>query len=258
LSRVISIHGVDSKVGTTMISQSLAELIAREMKEIKVLLMAFNGKGGTGYVSMAGETMDNLRVALDSQVHSVNELLKGCRVMNNLYILNSSFGIGKERRYHPETVTPILNRLKDSIDLIITDCGGELDDGLAVGALKGADETYCVLTQQEFGLERYDRLKGWYERLEIHFNNFVVNKYRSDDRYGLKDIARRIDAEEDKVFKISETNYDRLAEIERRTFLNYKNGRYTEEIKCIANCILKGAGYLPIEGKRKAFWRTFT
>lgn len=255
MGRVIAFHGIDSKVGTTMISQSVAELIAEDMREIKVILIACNGKGGVGYISGAGESMDNIRIALESRIHPVKDLLYDCRRSENLFILNSSYGIGRGRKQHPEAASYMIERLRDDMDLIIADCGGELDDGLAIGALKESDESYCVLTQQEFGIERYDKLKDWYHRLGIRFDKFLINKYRSDDNYRMKNLVDRIGMEEDKVLLISESVHDRRAEHERKTLLNYRSGKYTEDIRCIANCILKGAGFLPLENKKKAFWK---
>src|SRR5665647_1130568 len=50
MDKLFSFHGIDHKVGVTMIAQSVAELIANERKDLKILLITLNGRKNAGYV----------------------------------------------------------------------------------------------------------------------------------------------------------------------------------------------------------------
>ena len=94
MKRMIAFQGADAKVGTTMVSQSVAELIASSRKDLKVFFAACNGKSGTEYFQTIGEWIENVRISLENRVVSKLELLENCRQTDNLYFLADGGHIG--------------------------------------------------------------------------------------------------------------------------------------------------------------------
>ena len=67
-------HGADSKVGTTMISQSVAEIIAENLKDKRILFTSLNGRSNNQYVDRIGESIEGIKLYLDNKVLSKKEL----------------------------------------------------------------------------------------------------------------------------------------------------------------------------------------
>ncbi len=119
MNNIVVFHGVDHKVGTTMIAQSVAEMIAREKQIYKVLLLFLNGRKSTDYIREEFNSIGQIKMQIDNRIISGKEIAKICRCHNKLYMLA---GVGKpeeERCYYPDTAEFILNSLKNEFDLIM-------------------------------------------------------------------------------------------------------------------------------------------
>lgn len=44
MSKMYAFHGADNKTGTTMITQSVAEFIADNLKDIKIMMISLHGR----------------------------------------------------------------------------------------------------------------------------------------------------------------------------------------------------------------------
>ena len=255
MKRIVAFQGADAKVGTTMIAQSVAEAIAGGGKTVRVFFAACNGRSGTEYFDSVGEWIENLRMSLENRVLSPVELMENCRRSENLYVLGGVGGILQDRRYRPEMISYLLELLEERIDLFIADCGSEMDHALAVGAMERADDRYCVLTQQESSLRRYEKLSKLYERMELPVSAFVLNKYEEEDPCSALYVEKRISAAPRVLYSVSAVPQAGRAEAEHRTLLSYGKGGYAEEIRLLANQILKDAGLPLLEKQRKGLWR---
>lgn len=256
MKRMIAFQGADAKVGTTMVSQSVAELIASSRKDLKVFFAACNGKSGTEYFQTIGEWIENVRISLENRVVSKLELLENCRQTDNLYFLGGVGGILQDRRYRPEMVAYLAELLEDGVDLLIVDCGSEMDNALAAGAMEQAHDRYCILTQQESVLRRYEKLKKLYDRMNLSVSGYVLNKYLQDDPYTPSYIEKRLPLEAKPLYLVENIALGRRAEAERRTFLSYGRSDYAEEIRFIVNRILEEAELPVLNKQRKGLWKS--
>lgn len=257
MNRMFAFHGVDGKTGTTMVAQSVAETIAAADKGIKVMMVSLNGRSGTEYVDRIGESIEGLKMYLDNKVLSKKVLEESCKYTENLFLLAGVESLGQSRHYFPETAIYFLNRIEEEFDVIIADTGNDLDNGLAVGALERIPERFCILTQQESMLKRYESIEFLYRKLGIDFSCYVVNKYSDEDPYSLGYIRERLKISQKQLKKIQAVSYGRQAEMDYRTLLYYKDKIYNQDILEIANDILIKCRMNIIQEQRKKKWIPF-
>ena len=250
-------HGVDHKVGTTMIAQSVAEVIAAARPELKVLWISMQGREGTEYVQEVGESIEGLKLYLDSKVLPGPDLIQNIRKGENLYMLGGVSAVSEERYYFPHTAAYLLSTMEREFDIMIADSGNDVDNGLAMGALEQGGENFLVLTQQESILTRYEKLDRFYFQLGLKFDRFVINKHCEQDPYDMDYIAKRLELDPDQLYKVEETASGRRAEMEYRTLIAYHDERYIADIITIANGILSRQGFHKIEKQRKSKWKDF-
>ena len=257
INNVVVFHGVDHKVGTTMIAQSVAEMIANENKSLKILFISLNERESTEYVREAPISIDHLKMHIDNKMINSADFLKSCKHSDNFYMMAGVSNEIEERYYYPDTSRYLLETVTPEFDITIVDSGNEIDNGLAVGALTISWEIFLVITQQESILRRYERLKGIYEELGINISTYVVNKYYDQDPYNLDYIIDRLQIDKRFISKVESTGYSRQAEIDYRTLIEYKNEKYIRDVTEITNCILKKSGFSEIKRQRKNKWKSF-
>lgn len=257
LHNLFSFHGADHKVGTTMIAQSVAEIISVSHPNVKILFIAMNGRESTEYIREAPVSIDSMKFHIDNKMISGEDFLKTCTHKGNFYIMAGITTETEERYYHPEMAKYLLEEVAPEFDLVIADCGNELDNGLAVGTLSVSEEVFLVATQQESVIRRYEKNRMVLNDLGIEISVFIINKYYEQDPYGLPYLASRLEFEKEKFLKVETGSYSRQAEIDGKTLLEYKNEAYRLDIIAIANDILNKNGFTEIKRQRKSRWKSF-
>jgi cellulose biosynthesis protein BcsQ len=257
IHNLFSFHGADHKVGTTMITQSVAEIITADNPGLKVLLIAMNGSESAEYFREAPSCIDALKFHIDNRTITGEDFLKACTHKGNFYIMAGISNELEAHYYHPDMAKYLLEEVAPEFDLVIADSGNELDNGLAVGTLTESGEVLFITTQQESAVRRYERNRRLLDDLGVDISLFLVNKYSEQDPYGLPYLASRMSIERDRFMKIDSASYSRQAEIDYRTLLEYKNEAYRADIAAVANYILNKAGFPEIRRQRKNKWRSF-
>ncbi|MDO4553044.1 MAG: hypothetical protein Q4C22_05855 [Bacillota bacterium] len=257
MKRLFTFHGADHKVGTTMLAQSVAELITSSYREVRVLLVSLHGGPGSEYVDRAGESVENLRAYLENRVLSKKELLKACRRSENFYMLAGVENLLETREYFPAMVEYLLETVEEEFQIVVADSGNEIDNGLAAGALQLSRDNFLVLSQRETALSRWERLRPIYKQLGLEFSAFIMNHFQEQDPYSQDYVCRRLDIGPEQLIKVAAADHGRLAEMERKSLLSYRNEKYTEGVTEVANRILAGCALPEIEKQRKGRWRNF-
>ncbi len=257
MSSFHAFHGADGKTGTTMITQSVAEYIAFNRKELKIMMVSMHGRPGTEYVDRVGESIEGIRLHLDSRLLDTEKLVMGSKKDGNFYMLGGVESIEQIRSYYPEMAAYLLKSLEGSFDLILADTGNDIDNGLAIGALENIGDRYCIITQQESIIKRYESLQPIYDKLKIKFSAHIVNKHIESDLYGLDYIGKRLRLPRENLMKVSASGYERQAESDHRTLLSYKSDDFCRDIRMIANRVLSQAHIAPIDTERKKKWLPF-
>ncbi|MDD3169042.1 MAG: hypothetical protein PHC91_06215 [Eubacteriales bacterium] len=257
IHNLFAFFGADHKVGTTMVAQSVAEAISTHHPNLKILLAAMNGRESNEYIREAPAGIDGLKIHIDNKMINGEDFLKTCTHKGNFYVMAGISNETEERYYHPEMAKYLMGEVAPEFDMVIADCGNELDNGLAVGTLSIAGESFFVAAQQETVIRRYEKNRKLIEDLGIGITAFLINKFYEQDPYGLTYIANRLEQEKDKLLKIESAGYSRQAEIDYKTLLDYKNEGYLQDILTVANVILRKNGFTEIQRQRKSRWKSF-
>lgn len=257
IHNLYSFHGIDHKVGTTMISQSVAETISSNQPNLKILFISMNGRESAEFARETPVSIDTVKCHIDNKMISGEDFLKTCTHKGNLYVMA---GINNEldgRYYYPDMAKYLLEEVAPEFDIVIADCGNELDNGLAIGTLSVCEEIFLVVTQQESMIRRYEKNKAIIDGLGIGISFCIINKYYEQDPYDLAYISNRMEIDKEKLLKLDSADYSRQAEIDYKTLLEYKNETYLLDIIGITNYILNKCGFIKIEKQRKSKWRSF-
>jgi len=257
IHNLFSFHGADHKVGTTMIAQSVAEIISANHPNLKILLIAMNGRESSEYIREAPVSIESMKFHIDNKMINGEDFLKTCTHKGNFYIMAGISNEAEERYYHPEMAKYLLEEVAPEFDMVIADCGNALDNGLAVGTISVSEEVFLVATQQESVIRRYEKNRTVLDDLGIGISVFIINKYFEQDPYGLPYIASRLEVEKEKLLKVETSGYSRQAEIDCKTLLEYKNEAYRFNIIAVANDILNKNGLTEIQRQRKSRWKSF-
>jgi cellulose biosynthesis protein BcsQ len=258
MDKLFSFHGVDHKVGVTMIAQSVAELIANERKDLKILLITLNGRKNAGYVKENIETIDNYRMQIDSKIIVSKDFLGSTKRYENLHMLAGLIKESDERYYFPDSAAYLLEAVEDQFDIIISDTGSEIDNGLAVGGLLLSNSNYLILTQLESSLRRFEEQADRFLKIDISFEKHIINKFEEKDPYTLQYIEKRLNLDKSELLKVKNVDYGKQAEMEYRSLIEFRDDKYKFDIGIIANQILFKMGENEIDSRKKIKWKNFT
>lgn len=257
MEKLFSFHGIDHKVGTTMIAQSVAELIASERKNLRVLLITLNGRKNAGFLRENVETIDNYRMQIDSKIIVSKDFMGGTKKTENLHVLAGLVKENEERYYFPDSAAYLLEAIEDQFDLIIGDTGSEIDNGLALGGLLLADNNYLILNQMESSLRRFEEQRERFVQANVRFEKYIINKFEEKDPYTIQYIAKRLSLEKNLIMKVQKVDYGKQAEMEYKTLIEFRDEAYKGDIACIANQILIKMGNDEIDSGKKSKWKSF-
>jgi len=257
MEKLFSFHGIDHKVGTTMIAQSVAELIATERKNLKILLITLNGRKNAGFLRENVETIDDYRMQIDSKIIVSKEFMGGTKQTENLHVLAGLVKENEERYYFPDSAAYLLEAIEDQFDIIIGDTGCEIDNGLALGGLLLSDNNFLVLSQTESSLRRFEEQEERFKQSKVRFEKYIVNKFEEKDPYTIQYIAKRLALEKSLFLKVHRVDYGRQAEMEYKTLIEFRDEGYKGDISQIASHILLKMGDSEIDLGKKSKWKNF-
>jgi len=257
MGQIVVFHGVEHRVGCTMISQSAAELISKEKKEINVLFAALNGRRSMEYMRENVVTVDDYKIELKCGIGIDKNTLSANKKADNFYVIG---GIEKEeevRYFVPGMTETLVESLQSNFDILIIDSGSDIDNGLAFGALKMDGIKYLVMEQSESSVKRYEKMAAIHEKLGISFNKHIINKYFEDDPLTQKYISSRLSIDSSHFLNVVHSDRGRVSEMEYKTLLETAHEKYKSDILIIANDIMKAINSEPIRIKRKRTWNSF-
>jgi len=232
VNRNIAFLGGDSQVGTTMISQSVAEELSR--RHLRTLFVQASGKTGDDYfVNKEEKTIDDIRANLINGYLDRYELNQNLTEEGGLFILPAVRSYAGAGSYPENVIMPLVSAAGD-FDVLIFDCGDDLRSGLVISALMECPEVFVVLTQQEKTLRRFRNLKEQaLDMLKIE-GRLLINKYQSDFSLLSEREIERLFAM-DCGGRIPYVEYGWQAEIEHKTLMG--SGRFRKAVEEIASDI---------------------
>lgn len=224
--KVITFLGPDHKVGTTTIAKAVAQSIAEDYPEKKVLLIDAEGE----YLGM----WDSGLLAPSIKQDDIASVVKMSRQKDNLYAIKS-YKYATDA-FHPDMAEFFIKTLKDTADMDYIICAaGEIEQGMALGSLFAADKVYIVLTHGsdcEESIRRFEWMRVLYEKLELNIKGFVVNRYDKLSAFSPMYIVERLQIEESNLFKV------RTARKRDISMFSKENEDFSTDIKALVNEII--------------------
>ncbi|MCL1810062.1 MAG: hypothetical protein FWG42_09910 [Clostridiales bacterium] len=257
MSQTVVFHGTGHRAGCTMTAQCVAELVAKEKKELMVLFAALNGRRSTEYLSENSVSVDEFKIQLKSGMGIDKGMLSPSKKAENLYIIA---GIDKEeeaRHFFPDMAEAMGQSLFSKFDLVVIDSGSDLDNGLAVGAVKMKGLKYLVIEQTESAVRRCEKMMDTYEKLGVSFDKCILSKFVEGDPYTLNYVSSRLSADKSRFMEVSYSDKGRVSEMEYKTLLETGSDKYRSDILKIANSVMEAMNLDSINLRRKRTWNSF-
>lgn len=249
-NNIVVFFGADTKVGTTMLAQTVAENIAKSTGK-KVFLGFMDGSPGTDYFkgSFSGN-IDEIKLKMLTKVLNISDIYTECREFGNLFVLEGVRNYLYRREYNIEDIELFLDIVSENFDVIILDAGSNIELALCLGSLTATKNRYLVTTPQKKSTESFKILHAILDKLLISSFSLVINKHLSDfgkpfeiaDRFNSYSIAGCIPFVENAW----------QAESENRVLYSYGDKKYCAKVDELTNVIMNSLGVESKEGKKKS------
>ncbi len=231
---VYAFHGCDSKCGVTMVAQSAAQQLAAAHRDKNVLFISLCGRRNNQYVRKSTASIDEFKERIGASIGLNRYELESSKIEDNLYCIGGVEREEEGRLYFPDMTKHFLKKMSEQFNYVVIDTGSEMDNGLTVGSLMGAELNFMVLAQNDACLERYRKLRKLYDALSFSFDAFIINKFRDADAYKLSYIKRHIISSYKDIYTVCDTGMAFEAEFEKKTFTEMKVKKYSD---CIGKVV---------------------
>ena len=241
MKNIITFYSADSKVGTTMLCQTVAEMLAKLRPDKKVMVAHLDGNPGTEYTGKHQYCLDDIRLQLISDVLTMDDFLAICVKNDNLYSMAGCKNILVRKYYEPAQVEKLFVLMRDYFDIIIVDAGCS-DRGLTIGSLLHSDANILVTTQQKTAHEKFLKMSEQvFRELSISFDQMIINKFSYSVGTFLpteKEVASLYSLEDAKCVKVEMSNYAWQSEYEKIPLTEYKEKNVLQGLTELVSNIL--------------------
>lgn len=179
---IVTFFGAKDEVGTTMVSQCVAEFLAKHT-ELKVCLLMLGGEPGMTYVKKREPYgLDSIKTKLFNGILRPSELMDTCTTNDNLYILPGNENYLETRLYSPDYCENLIKIASQEFGAVIINAGSNYDmcGGMMAAALNTTNYKYLVTTQQKSAKDKFEVIDNQVlRRINIDPKEcfLVVNKY---------------------------------------------------------------------------------
>lgn len=250
-NNIVVFFGADDKVGTTMICQTVAEIIAK-YSDKKVFLGFFNGYPGVDYVK--GKTpgnIDQIKAKLLDKLLSINDIIAECKQTDNLYILEGVNNFVYRSDYGIEDVELLLKIISENFDAVIIDAGSNIELALSFGSLISTKNRYLVTTPQKKAYNNFQLIYPVLEKLDINKFSLIINMYLPDFGKAFE-VADKYNFNLACVLPYLDNGWQ--AEYENSTLYSYNDRKYCLNIETLSDIVSKSIGIdLSLPNRKKSF-----
>lgn len=246
MAKVITFFGTDAKTGTSLISASMAQFLAKQEKQ--VLLINASSELGNDYVKgeMPG-CLDDLKQLSLIREEDVNMVTGKC---GNISYISGVSNILEIRKYSTSTLIDLIGAISRSYDFIIIDGGYNIQYPLPVASLSAAGQRYYVITQNAKTVHRFRTVKDTVLNamgMSSKNEKIIINKSaKKQAMYSPAQIGEIFDLE---YFEVPELKNGHIYELEEKT--PPLEGAFEKSLKAIAADFME-EGELP---EKKGFFR---
>ena len=231
---VIAFFGADSKVGTTMLAQSFAEMLTDKGT---VLFLSLSRSFKSAFVRDDIKHIDCFVPEIESGIAIEKNKISKHSHYSNLYILGGLKDVLEPNDFSLEMASKMIENLERMFDWIIIDAGSDMNNALSYAAVTGAFNRFLVFSQNQHCIDKViDNSKKW-ELLNLEFNMLIANKFKAFDVNGWDRIKKIFPFPADKIIKIRYVDREREAEAEGKTFFDYGERKFIRDLQLLRECL---------------------
>ncbi len=237
MKKIIGFFGGDSQVGTTMLAQSLAEVLQQRGK--KVLYLMGSGKFGDEFLPLSGRhSLDDLKAAVRSGKVTAEDVYQNIEEVRGISVLPAVRNPLSASYFTERTYEILLAEVQGDFEYAVIDGGSDANLGITISALNIADYRFFVTTQQSKSIKRLAMLqKNIVQPLQCT-GDLIINKYQKDPALFLKKEILSL-CEMETAFIVPYVEYGWQAEMESKSLLRY--GKFSKGISAIADVFEPGS-----------------
>lgn len=233
MSHIISFLGGDSQVGTSMISQSVAETLYRQKH--KVLLISGSGKYGNDFLDCGPEkSIDRVRANILSGRLRGRELEQVSGREQDFNLIGGTMHPLHCSDFPEDTFQVLLAETEGMFEYIVIDGGDGTDMNLTRSALRIGKTIYFVITQQPKSVKRFELLKEHNAKDLEGKSQLLLNKYMKDPSLMTWKEVEKLCGQRI-VATVPYMEYGWQAEMEKRTLMGRR--KYAKQIRVLVKQI---------------------
>lgn len=231
-----------SNSGTTSTCLSVANAIMKHSKAKIGVLLLNAWDCGTDQLKYKGTFLDEAKGKLSGKlIENEQEFLSLFHMVekDSLYILGGNRNTKLERLYTKDEIHYLIEKSKESFDLVLIDCGSHFDNANMVQALNESNLKFMVMNQQMKAVKKFNRIYSdvlyplGYERSDFLM---IINDYEDKTIYPTtKQIHQEVNVP--MLTAITKSSYGKVAELEEKSLYSYDDVGYQESIQLIAKSI---------------------
>jgi MinD-like ATPase involved in chromosome partitioning or flagellar assembly len=221
----VCFFGSGSGVGTSMISQSVSQILSGITGK-STLFLNLDGSEGIDYfdINSASYGLSEIKERLVNNILSSEELKNSCIKNSLLYFLAGEKEISKVRHYQPEHIEKLVELASKTFDVVIIN-GGATITGMSIGALNSSKLKFLVTSQSDKHYRNFNKLMDQiFINLGISADDFslVLNKYIDSDELETEiSLSKKYGMALASVVPLLEYIPSLEAEKKRKTLLGY-------------------------------------
>lgn len=237
---IITFQGGSSKDGTTMISQSVAELMAKENAGERILYLIFAPNRGRTFISEEFEYLDSDIRRLKKNI-TADLIYDNCLNQSNLYIYGGISKRFKVREFMPYMAEGILTAAKKEFKHIIIDAGNTMDFGLSMPKiLNMSDRLYYVFSHGKASIDEFIDVKSYFKEYRIEPDGYIVNRFDEGNVLTTVHISEQLNIPEEYLTTLPYIDKAHKAELEKKTFVSLKDKVWIKAIRRFTDKIAGG------------------
>lgn len=253
MENVTVFWGVDHKVGTTMIAQSYAEVLASKNKRSdykktdnkksdsnSVLLLTLSEGLGDDFFSGTAVSVNELRSKLSCGLLTEEDIKRSGlesttqgEPIDGIYKINGILNPKDSYAFTVEMVQDFIKMASNAFSHVVVDCGTGLHSPLTIAPLTSKSNNIFVLSQSESALRKWDELSEQMSKSGIMPQSVVVNKFIKGDKYTSSYISQRTGIPHNLFTTVGDSDFGNQAESERKTILYFGEKQFEKDILAI-------------------------
>ncbi|HZH60510.1 MAG TPA: hypothetical protein VEY70_13230 [Metabacillus sp.] len=231
-----------SNSGTTSTTLSVAQVF-QKFSDAKVGVLLLNAwDSGTDFIKYHGNYLDEVKSRLAGQLfENENEFLSQFHmvVQDRLYILAGNRDTRMERLYTKDEIYYLIQKAKETFDLVLIDAGCHFDNANLPQSLKESDLRFLIVNQQVKARRKFLQFyQDILYPLGYQKDDFlmVINQYNDKPYYSsTKEIYAELNIP--LITTIPYTRYGLNAEMENTFLYDYDDYGYQEAIHILSKSI---------------------